>query len=139
MPVATISTTKRRKVIVITLRKKTKISKKSNTYLKKKKKKRNIATNVASTFTHTCRLFSIVVTSSEYVGNFGHRSNLTCSFEQVFLRFTLYLFQQAKLIRKLRIRNGLACWNRKISEKLAHKLCLCFCCKSCQHLSTFCR
>ena len=38
---------------------------------------RNIATNVAPTFTHTCRLFSIVVTSSKYVGNFGQRSNLT--------------------------------------------------------------
>ena len=49
---------------------------------------RNIATNVASMFTRTCRLFSIVVTSSKYVGNFGHRSNLAWSFEQVFLRFT---------------------------------------------------
>ena len=48
---------------------------------------RNIATNVASIFTRTCRLFSIVVTSSKYVGNFGYRSNLTRSFEQVFLRF----------------------------------------------------
>ena len=49
---------------------------------------RNIATNVAPMFTRTCRLFSIVVTSSKYLGNFGHRSNLTWSFEQVFLRFT---------------------------------------------------
>ena len=49
---------------------------------------RNIATNVASMFTRTCQLFSIVVTSSKYVGNFGHRTNLTWSFEQVFLRFT---------------------------------------------------
>ena len=37
----------------------------------------NIATKDASMFTFTCRLFSIVVTSSKYVGNFGHRSNLT--------------------------------------------------------------
>ena len=29
-------------------------------------------------FTRTCRLFSIVVTSSKYVGNFGHRSKGTC-------------------------------------------------------------
>ena len=49
---------------------------------------RNIATNVTSTITRTCRLFSIVVTSSKYVGNFGHGCNLTWSFEQVFLRFT---------------------------------------------------
>ena len=49
---------------------------------------RNIATNVASTFTRTCQLFSIVVTSSKYVGNFGQRSNLTWRFEQYFLRFT---------------------------------------------------
>ena len=56
---------------------------------------RNIATNVASMFTHTCLFFfdcrdviSIVVTSSKYVGNFDHRSNLTWSFEQFFLRFT---------------------------------------------------
>ena len=36
-----------------------------------------------------CRnVISIVVTSSKYVGNFDHRSNLTWSFEQVFLRFT---------------------------------------------------
>ena len=49
---------------------------------------RNIATNVATTFTRTCRLLSIVVTSSKDVGNFGHRSNLTWSFEQVFLGFT---------------------------------------------------
>ena len=49
----------------------------------------NIATNIAPfTFTRTCWLCSIVVTASKYVGNFGHRSNLTWSFEQVFLRFT---------------------------------------------------
>ena len=48
----------------------------------------NIAINVASTFTGTCRWISTVVTSSKYVGNFGHRSNLTWSFEQVFPRFT---------------------------------------------------
>ena len=48
----------------------------------------NIETNVVSMFIRTCRLFSIVVTSSKYVGNFGHRSNLTRSFELVFLRFT---------------------------------------------------
>ena len=40
---------------------------------------RNIATNVASMFTRTCRLLSIVVTSSKYVGNFGHRSTFTWS------------------------------------------------------------
>ena len=39
----------------------------------------NIATNVASMFTRTCRLFSIVATSSKYVGNFCHRSNQTPS------------------------------------------------------------
>ena len=33
-------------------------------------------------------VISIVVTSSKYVGNFDRRSNLTWSFEQVFLRFT---------------------------------------------------
>ena len=49
---------------------------------------RNIATNVASKFTRTCRLFSIVVTSSKYVGNFDHWSNLKWSFQQVFPRFT---------------------------------------------------
>ena len=38
---------------------------------------RNIATNVASMLTRTCRLFSIVVTSSKYVSNFDHKSNLT--------------------------------------------------------------
>ena len=39
---------------------------------------RNIATNVASEFTLTYGLFSIVVTSpSKYVGNFVHRSNVT--------------------------------------------------------------
>ena len=35
----------------------------------------NIATNIASM--RTCQLFSVVVTSSEEVCNFGHRSNLT--------------------------------------------------------------
>ena len=48
----------------------------------------NIATNVTSIFTRTCRLFSIVVTSSKNVGNFDHRNNLPWSFEQVFLGFT---------------------------------------------------
>ena len=33
-------------------------------------------------------LFSIVVTSSIYVGNFDHKNNLPLSFEQVFLGFT---------------------------------------------------
>ena len=33
-------------------------------------------------FTRTCLLFSIVVTSSKYVGNFGHRSTFSLSFEQ---------------------------------------------------------
>ena len=49
---------------------------------------RNIATNITSMFTRTCRLFSIVVMSSKYVGNFDHRNNLPWSFEQVFLWFT---------------------------------------------------
>ena len=49
---------------------------------------RNIASNVASTFTRTCRLFSIVMTSWKDVGNFGHRSSPSWSFEQVFLGFT---------------------------------------------------
>ena len=40
---------------------------------------RNIATNVTTMFTRTCRLFSIVVTSSKYVGNFDHR-NVLASF-----------------------------------------------------------
>ena len=36
-----------------------------------------------------CReVILIVVTSSKYVGNFDHKSNLAWSFEQVFLRFT---------------------------------------------------
>ena len=48
---------------------------------------RNIATNVASMFTRTCRLFSIVVTSSKYVGNFGQRSNL----HEVLRKFSSYL------------------------------------------------
>ena len=50
----------------------------------------------------------------------------------------IYRFQQAKPIRKLMIRIGFACWNRKIKAKLAHnfhvKLFLCFCGKSCLHL-----
>ena len=37
----------------------------------------NIATNVASMFMRTCRLFSIVVNSSKYVGNSGQMNNLT--------------------------------------------------------------
>ena len=49
---------------------------------------RNIATYLASMFTYTCCSFSIVVTSSKYVGNFDHKSNLTWSFELVFLWFT---------------------------------------------------
>ena len=39
--------------------------------------------------------------------------------EQRYMKFLasfprIYRFQQAKIIRKLRIRIGLACWNRKI-------------------------
>ena len=71
----------------------------------------NIATNVASMFTRTSWLFSIVMMSSKYVGNFGHRPFMKfwVSFPQIFE------FQQAKPIRKLTIQIGLmACWNRKI-------------------------
>ena len=69
----------------------------------------NIATNVASMFTYTCRLFSIFVTSSKYVDNFGNRSSL---FLKLFPQ--IYGFQQAKPIHNLTIRIGFACWNRKI-------------------------
>ena len=58
---------------------------------------------------------------------------------EVLIKFRqIYRIQQVKLIRKLRIRIGLAYWNRKIYEKFAHKfhvkLFLCFCHKSCPHL-----
>ena len=50
----------------------------------------------------------------------------------------IYRFQQAKPIRKLMTRIVLACWNRKIWEKLAQKfhvkLFLCFCRQSCPQL-----
>ena len=97
---------------------------------------RNIATNVASRFTRTCRLFSIVMMSSKYLGNFGHRSNLTWSFEQVFLRFA----DSRKPSQFVNYRYGLA-WlagigksKKKLACKFHVKLFLCFCRKSCPHL-----
>ena len=64
--------------------------------------------------------------------------------EQPYMKFwasflRIYGFQQAKPIRKSMIQIGLACWNWKIYEKHAHKfhvkLFMCFCRKSCPHLS----
>ena len=63
--------------------------------------------------------------------------------EQPYMKFwasfpKIYRFQLAKPIRKLTIQIGLACWNRKIWENLAHKFhvkfFLSFCRKSCPHL-----
>ena len=63
---------------------------------------RNIATNVASMFTRTCRLFSIVVKSSRLL---WHHQNMWASWsqEQPYMKFwvsfpKIYRFQQAKPI-----------------------------------------
>ena len=84
----------------------------------------NIATNGASMFTRTCRLFSIVVTSSRL--SWRH---LDCrdvikicgqlwSQERPYMKFwasfpKIYRFQQAKPIRKWTLQIGLVCCNGK--------------------------
>ena len=107
---------------------------------------RNTATNVTSMFTRTCRLFSIVVTSSwlswRHQNMWATLITGATLHEATTLHWAsfpkIYRFQQAKPIRKLTIQIGLVCWNRKIYENLAHKFhvkfFLFFCRKSCPHL-----
>ena len=74
---------------------------------------RNITTNVASMFTRTCRLFSIVVTSPKYT--FVICTLVTgATLHDLSKFYQIYGFQQAKPFCKLTIRIGLVCWNRKI-------------------------
>ena len=94
---------------------------------------RNIATNVASMYipiVFDC--LDVIIICRQLWSQEQPYMKFWASFHQI------YGFQQVKLIRKLTIRIGLACWNRKIEEKLAHKfhvkLLLCFCRKSCPHL-----
>ena len=76
---------------------------------------RNIATNVASMFTRTCRLSWRHLDCRDVIKICGQ----LWSQEQPYMKFwasfpQTYRLQQAKQIRKLTKQIGLACWNRKI-------------------------
>ena len=76
---------------------------------------RNIATNVASMFTRTCRLSWRHLDCHDVIKICGQ----LWSQEQPYMKFwtsfpQIYRLQQAKQIRKLTKQIGLACWNRKI-------------------------
>ena len=76
---------------------------------------RNIATNVASMFTRTCRLSWRHLDCRDVIKICGQ----LWSQEQPYMKFwasfpQIYRLQQAKQIRKLMKQKGLACWKRKI-------------------------
>ena len=97
---------------------------------------RNIATNAVPTFTCTCRLFSIGMRLSQYVGNFGPKScryreqwlnaNLNGQFVTAILRirkihFLRHLFHRGRYIH---VSTTLG-----IISGIEIKLCPCFCLK----------
>ena len=80
---------------------------------------RNIATNVASMFTRTCRLFFLsswrYFDCPDVIKICGQLWSQEQPYNQFWASFPkIYRFQQAKPIRKLTIQIALARWNRKI-------------------------